>query len=77
MALLGSPSAAASMMRARVTNAAEIERERAIDINCERSSSLNMSFAFGRPIAMVMSPVSSTSTCYANIDQLTTERDTS
>ncbi|MEM5406143.1 isochorismatase family cysteine hydrolase, partial [Paraburkholderia unamae] len=42
-----------------------------------RSSSLSTSSAFGRPMAMLMSPVPLTSTCYANIDQLTTERDTS
>lgn len=64
-------------MRARMTNAAEIERERAIDISCERSSSLSTSSAFGRPIGVLTSPVPSTPTCYANIDQLTMERETS
>ncbi|MCA8243099.1 hypothetical protein, partial [Burkholderia sp. AU32262] len=54
----------------------EIERERAIDISCERSSSLSTSSAFGRPIAMLTSPVPLTSTCYVKIDQLTTEQDT-
>ncbi|WP_208458940.1 hypothetical protein, partial [Burkholderia sp. BCC0398] len=35
------------------------------------------SSAFGRPIAMLTSPVPLTSTCYVNIDRLTTEQDTS
>jgi len=52
IALLGSPAAAASTMRARATNAAEIDRERDIEVSCERSSSLNTSSAFGRPIGM-------------------------
>lgn len=55
--LLDSPSAAASTMRARVTNAAEIDRERVIDISCERSSSFSTRSTLGRPIAMLMSPV--------------------
>lgn len=42
---------------ARVTSAAEIERERAIEVSCERSSSLSTSSAFGRPMGMLVSPV--------------------
>ena len=45
---LGSP-AAARTTRVRVTNAAEIERERAFEVSCERASSLNISCAFGHP----------------------------
>jgi hypothetical protein len=55
-------------MRARVTSAAEIERERAIEVSCERSSSLNTSSAFGRPMGMLVSPVPSIQACYVNID---------
>jgi hypothetical protein len=43
---------------------AEIERERAIDISCERSSSFNTSFASGRPIDTLMSSVPPMSTCH-------------
>ena len=39
--LLGSPSAAASTMRARKESAAGTERQRAIELNCERSDSLS------------------------------------
>jgi hypothetical protein len=46
---VGFPAAAASTMRARVTGAAEIERERAIEVGCERSSSLSTSSGFDRP----------------------------
>ena len=44
-------------MRARITLASGIERERAIDVNCERLSSLNTSLAFGRSMGMLVFPV--------------------
>jgi hypothetical protein len=50
---VGLPAAAASTMRARVTSAAEIERERTIEVSCARSSLLNTSSAFGRPMCML------------------------
>jgi hypothetical protein len=73
IALLGSPVAAARTIRARVTIAAGIERERAIEVNCDRSSSLNTNSAFGRPIDVLVSPAPLIPTSYVNIGQLTTE----
>ncbi len=49
----------------------------AIDISCERSSSLSTSSACGRPIGMLTFPISLTPTRQANMDWLTTERNTS
>src|ERR1700722_16483027 len=46
----------------------QIERERAIAFSCERSSSLNNSSAFGRPMGMLVSPVPLIPACYVNID---------
>ena len=65
---VGFPAAAASTMRTRLTSASEIERERAIELSCERSSSLNTSSAFGRPMSMLVSPVPFIPACYVNID---------
>jgi hypothetical protein len=53
----GAPLAHASTMRARATNAAEIERERAIDCSCACSACVNTSSAFDRPIGIAVSPV--------------------
>src|SRR5258708_35666232 len=64
-------------MRARVTSAAGIERERAIEASCDCSASLNVNSTFGRPIGMLVSLVSLIPTSYANIVQLTTEQHTS
>ena len=51
------PVAAASTMRARDTNAAGSERERAIVESCACSASLSTSSAIGRPIGMAVSPI--------------------
>ena len=51
------PAAHASTIRARKLSAAGIERERANDDNCACSASLKINFAFGRPIAIAVSPV--------------------
>src|SRR5580692_6738642 len=77
ISLFGSPAAAARTMRARVTSAAGIERERVIEASCDCSASLNINSTFGRPIGMLVSPVPLIPTSYANIVQLTTEQDTS
>jgi hypothetical protein len=55
-ALLGSPLAHASTMRARCTNAAGVERERAMEDSCACSASLKINSDFGRPIAIEVSP---------------------
>jgi hypothetical protein len=55
--LFASPAAHAKTICARCVSAAGIERERAIDVSCACSASLNTSSAFGRPIAITVSPV--------------------
>jgi hypothetical protein len=54
------------MMRARI--AAEIEREHAIEVSCERPSSLKNSSGFGHPMDMLASPFLSIPACYVKID---------
>src|SRR6188472_715446 len=55
-ALLAAPSPDARIRLARWTSAAGNDRDRAIDSSCVRSSPLNTSSAFGRPIAIEVSP---------------------
>jgi hypothetical protein len=73
ISLFGSPAAAAKTMCTRVTSAAGIERERAIEASCNCSASLTVNSTFGRPIGMLVSLVPSIPTSYANIVPLTTE----
>jgi hypothetical protein len=55
-ALLATPPAQASTRLARRTSAAGSDRDRASDASCVRSSWLKLSSAFGRPLAIEVSP---------------------
>ncbi|MGF6915845.1 hypothetical protein [Paraburkholderia sp. 40] len=62
---------------AQLLELAEIERELAIEVSCERSSLLNTSCAFDRPNDMTASPVPVMPSCYAHVAELTMGRNTS